>query len=99
MDVPIQKKKFSNKKLGLILGVIAIIVLIVYVIMQTSGGSKLNVEKERISINTVSKDVFQENIPVNGIVLPITTMSPASSLFPRRPSISIQRAPLKRLSC
>ncbi|WP_282032109.1 efflux RND transporter periplasmic adaptor subunit [Winogradskyella eximia] len=74
MDVPIQKKKFSNQKLGLALGILAIVALIVYVIFQTSGGSKLNVEKERISINTVSKGVFQENIPVNGIVLPITTI-------------------------
>ena len=74
MDVPIQKKKFSTKKIGLILGVIAIISLILFVIMQTSGGSKLNVEKERISIHTVNKDVFQENIPVNGVVLPITTI-------------------------
>ncbi|WP_405576385.1 efflux RND transporter periplasmic adaptor subunit [Winogradskyella sp. Asnod2-B02-A] len=74
MDVPIQKKKFSNQKLGLALGILAIVALIVYVIFQTSGGSKLNVDKERISVNTVSKDVFQENIPVNGIVLPITTI-------------------------
>ncbi|MDN3492581.1 efflux RND transporter periplasmic adaptor subunit [Winogradskyella bathintestinalis] len=74
MDVPIQKKKFSNQKLLIIAGILAIIALIVYVIFQTSGGSKLNVEKERISIHTVSKDVFQENIPVNGIVLPITTI-------------------------
>ena len=48
MDVPIQKKKFSNQKLGLALGILAIVALIVYVIFQTSGGSKLNVEKERI---------------------------------------------------
>lgn len=74
MDVPIQKKKFSKQKLLTIGGIIAIIILIVYVIFQTSGGSKLNVEKERISISTISKDVFQENIPVNGIVLPITTI-------------------------
>lgn len=74
MDVPIQKKKFSSKKLGLIAGVLAIIALITFVIIQTSGGSKLNVQKERISIHTVNKDVFQENIPVSGIVLPITTI-------------------------
>ncbi len=74
MDVPIQKKKFSTQKLGLIFGVIAIITLIVYVIIQTSGGSKLNIQKERISIHTVANAVFQENIPVNGIVLPITTI-------------------------
>jgi len=42
--------------------------------MSTSGGAKLNVAKERISMNSVKNDVFQENIPVNGIVLPITTI-------------------------
>jgi len=74
MDIPIQKKKFSNQKIGLIAGIAAIVALIVYVVVQTSGGSKLNVQKERVSIHTISKDVFQENIPVNGIVLPITTI-------------------------
>ncbi|MFL0353097.1 efflux RND transporter periplasmic adaptor subunit [Xanthomarina sp. GH4-25] len=74
MDVQIEKKKYSKQKLLLIGGGLALIVLIVFVIISTSGGSKLNVEKERISINTVSNNVFQENIPVNGIVLPITTI-------------------------
>ncbi len=74
MDVPIEKKKFSNKKLGLYGGIALIVALIVFVIVKTSGGSKLNVEKERISIHTVSNDVFQENIPVSGIVLPVTTI-------------------------
>lgn len=74
MDVPIQKKKFSRQKLGFIGGIIAFIVVVVYIFIQTSGGTKLNVEKERISIYTVDNDVFQENIPVNGIVLPITTI-------------------------
>ena len=74
MDVPIKKKKFSTQKIGLYAGILAILILIVYVIMQTSGGSKLNVEKERISMSSVKKDVFQENIPVNGIVFPITTI-------------------------
>ncbi len=74
MDVPIQKKKFSKSKIGLIIGGLAILALIAFVISQTSGGSKLNVEKERITISTIKKGVFQENIPVNGIVLPITTI-------------------------
>ncbi|WP_203257750.1 efflux RND transporter periplasmic adaptor subunit [Hyunsoonleella ulvae] len=74
MDVPIQKKKFSKQKLWLISGVVILLAFIGYVVVQTSGGAKLNVEKERISIYTVSKNVFQENIPVNGIVLPITTI-------------------------
>ncbi len=74
MDVPIKKKQFSTSRIALIGGGIALIALIVFVIMSTSGGSKLNVEKERISMNIVKNDVFQENIPVNGIVLPITTI-------------------------
>ena len=74
MDVPIKKKQFSKSRIALIAGGLAILALIVFVVMSTSGGSKLNVEKERISINPVKNDVFQENIPVNGIVLPITTI-------------------------
>ncbi|WP_111684396.1 efflux RND transporter periplasmic adaptor subunit [Winogradskyella tangerina] len=74
MDIPIQKKKFSKQKLGLIAGILAIVALIVFVIIQTSGGSKLNVQKERITIHTVNREVFQENIPVSGIILPITTI-------------------------
>ncbi|WCO02307.1 efflux RND transporter periplasmic adaptor subunit [Psychroserpens ponticola] len=74
MDVPIQKKKFSKQKIGLVLGILAIVSLIIYVVVQTSGGSKLNVQKERISITEITQNVFQENIPVNGIVLPITTI-------------------------
>ena len=70
----IEKKKFSNQKLGLYGGIALIVALIVFVIVKTSGGSKLNVDKERISIHTVSNDVFQENIPVSGIVLPVTTI-------------------------
>ncbi len=74
MDVPIKKKQFSKSRIALMAGGLAILALIVFVVMSTSGGSKLNVEKERISINPVKNDVFQENIPVNGIVLPITTI-------------------------
>lgn len=74
MDIQLEKKRFSNQKLLIIGGAILLIALIVFVILSSMGGSKLNVEKERISMSTVEKGVFQENIPVNGIVLPITTI-------------------------
>ncbi|MBQ4820427.1 HlyD family efflux transporter periplasmic adaptor subunit [Aquimarina sp. MMG016] len=74
MDVPIQKKQFSKSRIAMLIGGLLILALIIFVVVKSSGGSKLNVEKERIAINTVRNDVFQENIPVNGIVLPITTI-------------------------
>ncbi|MGY3793431.1 efflux RND transporter periplasmic adaptor subunit [uncultured Aquimarina sp.] len=74
MDVPIQKKKFSKSRIAMVIGGLLVVALIIFVFSQSLGGSKLNVEKERIAISTIKKDVFQENIPVNGIVLPITTI-------------------------
>ena len=74
MDIPLEKKRFSTKRILLLAGIVLLVALIIFVVISSFGGSKLNVEKERISINTVEKGVFQENIPVNGIVLPITTI-------------------------
>lgn len=74
MDIPIEKKRFTTKKILIIAGILALLSLIVFVFISSLGGTKLNVEKERISINSVVQGVFQENIPVNGIVLPITTI-------------------------
>lgn len=74
MDIQLEKKRFTTQKLLIIGGAILLVALIVFVIFSSLGGSKLNVEKERISMNRVEKGVFQENIPVNGIVLPITTI-------------------------
>lgn len=74
MDIPLEKKRFTIKKILPIVGGTLLLALILYVILTSSGGSKLNVEIERISMSTVQQGVFQENIPVNGIVLPITTI-------------------------
>ena len=68
MDVPIEKKRFSKSKLTMIGGGALLVALIIFVIVSSSGSSKLNVEKERLSINTVQNGIFQENIPVNGVV-------------------------------
>jgi len=74
MDVPIEKKKFSKSKLMMIGFGAIILTLILYVFVFSSNNSKLNVEKERLSLSTVNNGIFQENIPVNGVVLPITTI-------------------------
>src|SRR5680860_1443504 len=74
MDIPIKKKRFTPKKITIIMGSVLILALILFVILSSSGNSKLNVEKERITISEVKKGNFQENIPVNGVVLPISTI-------------------------
>ncbi len=74
MDRAIEKKKWTPKKIGTIAVAAAIVVLIAATYYFTSGKSKLNVDQERITISEVSKGSFQEFIPVNGVVLPLTTI-------------------------
>lgn len=74
MDIPLKKKRFTPKKIALIVGGVALLTFIIYVLISSGGNTKLNVQIERISINTAQQGIFQENIPVNGIVLPISTI-------------------------
>ncbi|MGI8952353.1 MAG: efflux RND transporter periplasmic adaptor subunit [Chitinophagaceae bacterium] len=74
MDRVIEKKKWSRKRILTIAGIVAIVLLIAGSYYFTSGKSKLNVDTDRITISEVKKGSFQENIPVNGVVLPITTI-------------------------
>ncbi|MCC6372802.1 MAG: HlyD family efflux transporter periplasmic adaptor subunit [Bacteroidia bacterium] len=74
MDRVIEKKKWGTKRLLSIGGILAIVLLIVMSFYLSSGKSKLNVNTERITISEVKKGAFREFIPVNGIVLPLTTI-------------------------
>ena len=74
MDRVIEKKYWSRKRILTITGIVALVALIGASYYYTSGGSKLNVDTERITISTITKGSFQENIPVNGVVLPLTTI-------------------------
>jgi HlyD family secretion protein len=74
VDRVIAKKKWSSKRIFTIAGIAAIAALIFFSIYFTTGKSRLNVNTERITITEVKKGPFQETIPVNGIVLPLTTI-------------------------
>ncbi|HMH21920.1 MAG TPA: HlyD family efflux transporter periplasmic adaptor subunit [Puia sp.] len=52
----------------------ALVLLIAGSFYFTSGKSKLNVDTERITISEVKKGTFQETIPANGVVMPLTTI-------------------------
>ncbi len=74
MDRVIEKKRWNKKKTLTLAGVLLLAGLIGGSIYFTAGGSKLNVESERITVSEVKKGTFQEFIPVNGVVLPETTI-------------------------
>ena len=74
MDRVIEKKTWTRKRILTIVGIVGILVLIGASYFLTSGKSRLNVESERITISEVKSGPFKEFIPVNGVVLPITTI-------------------------
>ena len=55
-------------------GITALVLLIAASFYFTSGKSKLNVDLERITISPITKAPFQESIPQNGTVMPLTTI-------------------------
>jgi HlyD family secretion protein len=74
VDRKIEKKKWTQKKILTIAGIAGLVLLIAGSLYFTSGKAKLNVDAERITISEVKKGAFQEFIPVNGVVLPLTTI-------------------------
>lgn len=73
MDRPIEKKRWTLKRIGKV-GIPAafFMVLLLYFLIGDHS-SKLNVEAERITISTVTKAPFQEYIPVTGTIQPLQT--------------------------
>jgi HlyD family secretion protein len=74
VDRPIEKKKWTAKRITLVVAIPAITLFVVYNILNASGNSKLNVDAERITISEVKQDNFREYVPINGVVLPLTTI-------------------------
>jgi HlyD family secretion protein len=74
VDRVIKKKTWNRKRILTVVGIVGILVLIGASYYLTSGKSRLNVEAERITISEVKSGPFKEFIPVNGVVLPITTI-------------------------
>ncbi len=74
MDRVIEKKFWNTKKIMMIAGIAGLLILIFASFYLTSGNSKLNVETDRITISEIKEGPFKEFIPVNGVVLPVTTI-------------------------
>ncbi|QNL50918.1 HlyD family efflux transporter periplasmic adaptor subunit [Olivibacter sp. SDN3] len=74
MDRALPKKRWTNKRIATLVGVVGIGALIFSSYYFTSGNSRLNVDAERITLSEVSEGPFREFIPVNGMVMPISTI-------------------------
>jgi HlyD family secretion protein len=74
VDIVRKKKTWTTKRILTIIGILALASLITGAVYFTSGKSKLNVDLERITVSEVTKAPFQESIPQNGTVMPLTTI-------------------------
>ncbi len=73
MDRKIEKKFWTRRRLMYSVAGLVALLLIIYAFVSTTGGSRLNVDADRITISKVTRAPFQEYIPVQGTVLPIET--------------------------
>jgi len=74
MDVIIEKKNNTWQKVLIGLLALAFLSWISFSFYKSSGTSKLNVNQSRILVDTIRQGVFQEFIPVTGIVQPIKSV-------------------------
>jgi HlyD family secretion protein len=73
MDRKLEKKTWTKKRIYTYTGISLFIIFILYVFVLSDQSSRLNIEKEKVTISTVSYSPFQEFIPVSGVVQPIQT--------------------------
>lgn len=73
MDKKIAKKTWTPKKIAWIIGGVLIVAGIIYQIGFADHRSTMNVERERLSIATVSKGEFTDYILVSGQIEPAQT--------------------------
>jgi HlyD family secretion protein len=74
MDRAIKRGFWHKKKVLTIAGVLALLILIIASYYATSGKTRLNTYIDRITISQAEMGVFQVTVPVNGIVLPKTSI-------------------------
>jgi HlyD family secretion protein len=74
MDRPIEKKRFTLKRILFFSLALIFVVAVLYGFILGDRSAKLNVELERITISTVTQGPFREFIPVRGSVVPLQTI-------------------------
>ncbi|OGU56773.1 MAG: hypothetical protein A2V66_00175 [Ignavibacteria bacterium RBG_13_36_8] len=73
MDKQIEKKKWPPRKIAAVAGIALFVFAVLYIFVLSDKSSRFNVERDRITISTVTYGPFQEFIAVTGTVQPIET--------------------------
>ncbi|HEY9005831.1 efflux RND transporter periplasmic adaptor subunit [Ohtaekwangia sp.] len=74
MDKQIKKKKWTVKRLATYGGISVLVIFVAYQLIFADRRQKLKIEKDKITISTVARGVFQEFIPQTGTVEPSRTV-------------------------
>jgi HlyD family secretion protein len=74
MDRKIEKKKWTISRIAIIAGIAVFAFFLVYIFFLRDNSSKIYVNLDQVTIAEVKADKFQEFIPIDGIVLPKTTI-------------------------
>ena len=75
VDRRIEKKTFTPKRIALAVAALLFIGAVGYGLWRaTSGGKRLNVERDKLTVSTVEEGPFQEFIAITGTVTPLQTV-------------------------
>ena len=73
-DRRLKKKTWTQRRILMAAGIAAFVVVMVYGLSTTFGGQRLHIDRDKVTVATVGRETFQENIAVSGHVLPLTTV-------------------------
>ncbi|GAA4447066.1 efflux RND transporter periplasmic adaptor subunit [Nibrella saemangeumensis] len=74
MDRVLPKRFWTSQRIALTVGGLLLASLLVYSFLLADHRSKLNVEKDKITVSTVAEGPFEEFIAVTGVVQPLKTI-------------------------
>jgi HlyD family secretion protein len=74
MDRKLEKKFWSRKRILIVSGGSLVVLLLLYNLIFADHRSRLNVEKDKITISTVTKGTFDQYIAVTAVVQPLKTI-------------------------
>jgi len=74
MDKQLKKRKWPPKRIAIYLTASVFIILMIYGILTSGGGSTLKIDARKITLSEVRYGEFQEYIPVNSTVMPRNTI-------------------------